>query len=368
MSGADVAVLAPGYGAGDRLADAELERRVIRIPGLGGKWVKALPLFDIILGWLYLCVTILRGKPDIVLFITEEAEAAGGLLPYFPFKPVVRVAGSGITTCFYGNRFFKKIMRFPMKRLYDRSRLIIAVSKNTGELLESVGVPGGRIKVIYNGVEEEMLTRKPHREKLSGMRKRYGIHDDTKVLLTVARVLPRKGQDTVIRALPTVLEEFPNTVYIIVGEGRYREQFRELAIDTGVGGRVIFTGGVRHEEIMDYIDLCDIFVMPNRYWNNKIEGLPNALIEASARGKPVIAGSHGGSVEAVRSGVTGLLADPESASNVAEAVLALLRDPEKARLMGENGRQSVEEFHTVTGMINNYLSAIKTVYNNDGNA
>ena len=79
-SGVDVAVLAPGYGAGDRLEDSELQSRVIRIAGLGGKWVKVLPLFDIILGWLHLFVTLLRRKPDIVLFITEEAEAAGGLL------------------------------------------------------------------------------------------------------------------------------------------------------------------------------------------------------------------------------------------------------------------------------------------------
>lgn len=126
---ADVTVLAPAYGEGDRLEDKLLESRVIKIPGLGRKWVKLIPFFDIILGLFYLLATLLQKKPDIVLFITEEAEAAGGLLPYFPFKPVVRVAGSGITTCFYGNRFFKRIMRFSVKRLYEHSQLIITFSK-----------------------------------------------------------------------------------------------------------------------------------------------------------------------------------------------------------------------------------------------
>ncbi|MEZ4547868.1 MAG: glycosyltransferase [Thermodesulfobacteriota bacterium] len=119
------------------------------------------------------------------------------------------------------------------------------------------------------------------------------------MLITVARVLPRKGQDTVIKALPAVLAEFPDTYYMIVGDGRYAQNFKELAESMGVSERVIFTGGVGHADVIDYFDLSDAFIMPNRYWNNKIEGLPNVLLEASARGKPVIAGNHGGSVEAV---------------------------------------------------------------------
>ncbi len=306
-------------------------------------------------------MTLLSENPAIVLFISEEAETAGGLLPFFPFKPVVRVAGSGITTCFYGDRLSKKLMRFPMKRLYDHSSLIIAVSNNTKELVESVGVPGNKIQVIYNGVEEEMLSTKPDYERISGLRRRYGILDDANVLLTIARVLPRKGQDTVIRALPFVVGEFPNTVYMVVGEGRYKDRFKELAGETGVSENVIFTGGVSHSEIIDFLDIADLFIMPNRYWNNKIEGLPNALIEASARGKPVIAGSHGGSVEAVRQGVTGLLVDPENVGDVADAVLSLFREPEKARLMGENGRKRIEEYHTESGMIDNYVNAIRSL-------
>lgn len=357
-AGMDVTVLAPGYGVDDGVTDEGLGCRVKRVPALGRKWVKLVPLLEILLGWLSLMLTLRSEKPDVVLFITEEAEAAGGLLPFFSFAPAVRIAGSGITTCFYGNKLSKKLMRFPMKRLYGRARLIIAVSNSTKGLIESVGVSGSKIEVIYNGVEEALLSKKPEAEMLSMLRKRYGIPDDANVLVTVARVLPRKGQDTVIKALPFILREFPSTVYLIVGEGRYKDRFKQLAVETGVSENVIFTGGVSHGEIVDFLDIADVFIMPNRYWNNKIEGLPNALIEASARGKPVIAGSHGGSVEAVEQGVTGLLVDPESVRDVADAVMSLFREPETARLMGENGKKRVEEYHTQSGMIDNYVRAI----------
>lgn len=358
-SGLNTLVLAPGYGAGDKEVDESLSLRVFRIPSLGRRWVKLIPFLETVLGWLYLTSTLRREKPDIVLFITEEAETVGGLLPFFPFKPVVRVAGSGITTAFYGQKIGKKIMRYPMLRLYDRSNLIIAVSENTKELIESIGVDGDKIRVIYNGVEDRMLTEPESPERLGLLRERLGITGTDKVIITVARVLPRKGQDTVIRALPEVISEFPGIKYLVVGEGRYTDKFKELAREMNVSESVIFTGGVRHEDTLDYYDLSDIFVMPNRYWNNKIEGLPNSIIEASARAKPVVAGNHGGSIEAVRDGVTGLLVDPESVEDTAHALLSLLRDEKTAHSMGVKGREKVIESHTEKSMIESYASAIK---------
>jgi len=357
----EVVVLAPGYSSNDKAVDENLPCRVIRVPGLGGKWIKIIPFAEVLLGWIYLVKTLMKEKPDTVLFITEEAEVVGGLLPFFSFRPVVRIAGSGITTCFYGYKITKRIMRFPMRRLYDKSRLIIAVSNSTKELVQSVGVPEEKIEVIYNGVQNCMLTKETDSMAVDNLRKEYGIRDGDKVLLTVARVLPRKGQDTVIKALPTVLEEFPRLKYMIVGEGRYREKFSELALEIGVNDKVIFTGGVAHEETINFFDLADIFVMPNRYWNDKIEGLPNSLIEASARSVPLIAGDHGGSREAVRDNVTGLLVDPQSVEEVAQAIITILKDDKMALEMGKSGKDTVIKFHTEEEMIKNYISAINKV-------
>ena len=355
----DIVVLAPGYSSEDRDIDMELPYKVIRIPGLGKKWVKKISFVEIILGWIYLLKALESEKPDSVLFITEEAEVVGGLLPSYNFNPVVRIAGSGITTCFYGNNFLKRLMRYPMKRLYDNAAMIIAVSNNTKELIQSVEVAEQKIEVVYNGVEDYMLSEEPNIKAINEIRESYGISQDDKVLATIARVLPRKGQDTVIKALPTVLRDFPDLKYLIVGDGRYREKFSDLAEELGVSGNVIFTGGVSHDRAINYLDLCDIFIMPNRFWNNKIEGLPNALIEASARGKPVIAGNHGGSVEAVINSETGFLVDPESAGDVANAILSILKDEKIGLEMGKLGRENIIEKHTEQGMITNYISAIQ---------
>ena len=357
----EVVVLAPGYSSNDKAVDENLPCRVIRVPGLGGKWIKIIPFAEVLLGWIYLVKTLMNEKPDTVLFITEEAEVVGGLLPFFSFHPVVRIAGSGITTCFYGSKITKRIMRFPMRRLYDKSQLIIAVSNSTKELIQSVGVPEEKIEVIYNGVQNCMLTKETDTMAVDNLRKEYGIRDEDKVLLTVARVLPRKGQDTVIKALPLVLKEFPRLKYMIVGEGRYKEKFSELALEKGVNDNVIFTGGVAHEETINFFDLADIFIMPNRYWNNKVEGLPNSLIEASARSVPLIAGDHGGSREAVRDNVTGLLVDPQSVEEVAQAIITILKDDKMALEMGKSGKDTVIKFHTEEEMIGNYISAINKV-------
>ena len=355
----DIVVLAPAYSPEDRIIDAELPCAVTRIPGLGKKWVKKIPFLEMVLGWIFLLQTLSKEQPDSVLFITEEAEVVGGLLPSYNFNPIVRIAGSGITTCFYGRNFFKRLMRLPMKRLYDKAAKIIAVSNNTKELIQSVGVPEDKIEVVYNGVENYMLSKEADIEAINRIRGRYGILKGDKVLVTVARVLPRKGQDTVIKALPRVLTEFPDLKYLIVGDGRYRDKFSDLAKEIGVSDNVIFTGGVSHDETIGYFDLCDIFIMPNRFWNNKVEGLPNALIEASARSKPLIAGDHGGSKEAVINNKTGILVNPESADEVAHAILSILQDEKTGLEMGKLGRENIINKHTELAMIANYISAIK---------
>jgi phosphatidylinositol alpha-1,6-mannosyltransferase len=208
-----------------------------------------------------------------------------------------------------------------------------------------------------------MLSRAPDAGKIKALRAKHGIGGSAPVIITIARVLPRKGQDMVIRALPIVKKEFPDAVYLIVGEGRFKKKFGELAGELGVGDSVIFTGGVAHTDIIDYLDLSDVFVMPSREWDNKVEGLPNALLEASARAKPVIAASLGGSAEAVRDGITGILVDPESVTEIAAAAVSLLKDPLKADLMGKNGREMIKEFHSESGMIKKYVDVLKGALN-----
>lgn len=360
--GIEVTALVPGYEGGEKQFDEKTNCRVVRVPLLGKRIVRAVPLLQQLIGATALFYALKKHRPDTVFFITEEAEAAGGIVSIFlDFNSVVRVAGSGIMTCFYGRKFFKRLLRFPMMRLYRNCNKIIAISGYTKSLLKGIGVDESKIQIVYNGVDEKFLSNPNKSEKRSEIRKRLGIEDKEIVLVTVARVLPRKGQDNVIRALPEVVKSIPDIRYVVVGEGRYVDEFRRLSTDLGLEDIVIFTGGVPHDEIMDYLDMSDVFIMANRLWNNKVEGFGNVFIEAAARGLPVIAGNDSGAVEAVSHNFNGYLVDPFSVKSISDAVIKLAEDESRRKKFGENGVQFVSENFRDEKMIAGYINILKEI-------
>jgi phosphatidylinositol alpha-1,6-mannosyltransferase len=165
------------------------------------------------------------------------------------------------------------------------------------------------------------------------------------VLLTVSRLVSRKGIDTVLCALPALLEEFPALRYRVGGQGPDRENLEALARQLGVSEAVEFLGFIRDDELPELYRSASIFVMPAREEVEapSVEGFGIVYLEASASGLPVVAASSGGAVEAVRHGETGLLIPPDDPAQLNEALGRLLRDPELRRRMGQNGRRWVEE-------------------------
>lgn len=364
----EIFILAPSYGAGDESVDKEHGEKIVRVPILRSKIAKFIPILYYLISSIFFYISLKKIKPDLVLFITEEAEATGGFVSYFcDFTSIARVAGSGITTCFLGNKPFKKLLKYPIARLYKISKKIIAVSNYSKDLLLQVGVDGEKITVINNGISEQLISKSTDNKKLNKIKKTYSIKTDEKILVTIARILPRKGQDNVIRALKLAEDELGDFRYLIVGTGRYETQFKELARSLGLEDKVIFTGGVDHGEIIHYLDLCDLFIHANRFWNNKVEGLPNAVLEASARAKPVIVGNDSGSIESVIDGKTGFLVDSESPEQIAQAILKILSDPGLAQTMGKNGKQMIVQRFTEEEMIENYYNLFKSLYNSDDN-
>jgi len=164
-------------------------------------------------------------------------------------------------------------------------------------------------------------------------------------LLTVGRLVPRKGVDTVLQALPLLLSEFPRLRYLIVGDGPDRPRLEALARDLGIASAVEFSGRVPDEALPQVYQRTHLFVMPVREEQEgiSIEGFGIAYLEASASGLPVIAGRSGGAAEAVRDGVTGIVVPPDDLGALADALLRLLHDPELRRRMGQAGRRWVEE-------------------------
>ncbi|EFE69985.1 LOW QUALITY PROTEIN: glycosyl transferase, partial [Streptomyces viridosporus ATCC 14672] len=176
------------------------------------------------------------------------------------------------------------------------------------------------------------------------VRARLGL-TDRPVVVCVSRLVPRKGQDTLIRAMPAILAAEPEAVLLIVGGGPYEKDLRDLARQTGVADSVRFTGSVPWEELPAHYGAGDVFAMPcrTRRGGLDVEGLGIVYLEASATGLPVVAGDSGGAPDAVLDGETGWVVPGGSPDQAADRIVTLLGDAELRRRMGERGRRWVEE-------------------------
>jgi phosphatidylinositol alpha-1,6-mannosyltransferase len=176
------------------------------------------------------------------------------------------------------------------------------------------------------------------------VRARLGL-TDRPVVVCVSRLVPRKGQDTLILAMPRILAKEPEAVLLIVGGGPYEQDLRKLAYDTGVAASVRFTGAVPWSELPAHYGAGDVFAMPcrTRRGGLDVEGLGIVYLEASATGLPVVAGDSGGAPDAVLDGETGWVVRGDFPDDSADRIITLLADPELRRHMGERGRQWVEE-------------------------
>ena len=168
--------------------------------------------------------------------------------------------------------------------------------------------------------------------------------DDRPVVVCVSRLVARKGQDVLIRAMPTIRARVPGATLVIVGGGPYEPTLRAMA--DGVDG-IVFTGQVAEDELPLYYALGDVFAMPcrNRLGGLEVEGWGNVFIEAAACATPVVVGDSGGAPESLVDGETGILVDGTSVMDVADAVASLLSDPARAAAMGAAGRDRVLRDH-----------------------
>ncbi|MEV0209983.1 glycosyltransferase family 4 protein [Streptomyces sp. NPDC050788] len=168
---------------------------------------------------------------------------------------------------------------------------------------------------------------------------------DRPVVVCVSRLVPRKGQDTLVLAMPRILAAEPDAALLIVGGGPYEKELRKLARETGVADSVRFTGAVPWSELPAHYGAGDVFAMPcrTRRGGLDVEGLGIVYLEASATGLPVVAGDSGGAPDAVLDGETGWVVRGGSPEEAADRIVALLGDAELRRRMGERGREWVEE-------------------------
>jgi len=276
-----------------------------------------------------------REKPDVVLCETVLPDGmTGWLLGRTLGKPYV-VHAMGRDLAYAASNPWTQAR---LRAMAATASAFIAISPFMGRFLVKQGVPSERVAVVVPGVNPAFL--KEDDGSAERVREQYGLRGK-RVIVTVSRIVERKGQDKVIEAMPAILERVPEAVYLVAGEGPDRTRLEVLARQLGVEQHVVFTGQVPYEQAPAFYSAAEVFVMPNREMPGDIEGFGIVFLEANARGLPVIGGRSGGAQDAVEDGVSGLLVDPFSSEDVARALIRLLTDADLARRLGEGGRHRV---------------------------
>lgn len=267
--------------------------------------------------------TLRRAGAERIVATTHGHEVGWALLPG-PRQLLRRIGGSVDVVTVLGE--------------YTRVRLHGALG------VDRAGGPA--VARLAPGVDSSRFAATPAAD-LDGqyLRARHGIAPDAPVLLCVSRLVPRKGQDALIAAMPAVLAAVPNARLVLVGRGKDESRLRALVRDAGVEAAVVLAGGASDAELPGYYAMASVFAMPcrTRRAGMDVEGLGIVFLEASAAGLPVIVGDSGGAPDAVRDGETGILVDGRDGSAIARAASTLLSDPVAARALGETGRQWVAQ-------------------------
>jgi phosphatidylinositol alpha-1,6-mannosyltransferase len=232
--------------------------------------------------------------------------------------------------------------RSVLRRIGRQTDCLTYVSRYARGRFASAFGPGVAWEPMPGGVDTSVFHPDPDgRDRIRG---RLGI-DDRRVIVCVSRVVPRKGQDTLVEAMPAILGQVPAAHLLIVGPGDYTRSLATRAAELGVSERVTLTGPVDYGELVPHFCAGDVFAMPVRTQGGgfSVEGLGIVFLEAQACGVPTVAGSGGGAPETVQDGVTGDVVDGGDLAAVAATVSGLLNDNDRARRYSRAGQAYVRD-------------------------
>jgi phosphatidyl-myo-inositol dimannoside synthase len=346
----DLTVLAPHY-PNDKAFDANQSFKIIRGPFMKNERVH-------ITSWLRLFKHVRKAIREENTELTIYGYIMIGMIglilqKLFGHKYVISTHGMDMLQFrrFWGLNFMTKL-------ILQQADGVLTNSEFTKKLVLSYGVEPSKIELVFPGVEDMYEKQGKHADLIEK-------HDlkDKYALLTVGRLVKRKGHDRVIESLPQLIKEIPELVYLIVGDGPERSSLEQLAAKLGMSERVIFVGSIQDEALLNqYYNTCDQFLMIARELDTgNAEGFGIVYLEAACAGIPVIAGNSGGAGEAVLHETTGLVVDPNAKEEIANAILRLKTDSLLREALIRHGYKRAKSsfrYHTLTQKFDLYMRRV----------
>ena len=222
---------------------------------------------------------------------------------------------------------------------YEANKTIVTSGSMRREIADHFHLPWDKIEIIANGIDltkfQESSTDK------QSVRRRYGVNPHEKLVLCVGRLVPQKGIEHLIRAVPMIVRRFPEAKCIIVGEGWLRAHLEYVARSTGYQWKVKFTGFIPDSDLVALLKSADVLVVPSIY-----EPFGIVALEGMATGVPVVASQVGGLSEVIEHNRTGIFVYPKSPESIAWGIDKILSDPDHARWMTENAKDKLHKAYS----------------------
>jgi phosphatidyl-myo-inositol dimannoside synthase len=303
--------------------------------------------------WQVIMRSMSEWKPDIVL--------VGGAKMVWLASAIMSIRRIPWVSIGYGTEFgYQSQLHHRLTQFaFACSTATVCITNYTHRYMLERGFRPRQTHVIHPGADSTRFKVLPP-EQCNAFRKEQGL-EQAKVLVTVGHVAYRKGQDIVIRALPAVLDRFPDTHYVIIGLPTNQAEFSTLAAELGIQDHVRFLGKVSSEQLLLYLNICDVFVMTSRHHKGEFEGFGIAAVEAALCGKPSVVSANSGLVEAVDDGKTGIVVPENDPAATAKAIIALFENETQRKTMGQAALKraiSAQTWEICGAKYHEYLSKI----------
>jgi phosphatidylinositol alpha-1,6-mannosyltransferase len=279
---------------------------------------------------IWFCYRITKEfKPDLIIGTGRHPTWFASISSKLSRIPLVTIG--------HGTEFTQRTSKYDFKInkwAYSRSKLIISISEYTKEIILKSGIKNKNIQVIPNPANEHNF-KKLDNEQIENFKLAKNLRH-RKVVLSVGSLSERKGQRVIIRSLPKIVETNPEILYVAIGPPVLKDQFYELANLLGVRENVYFPGIVTDEELVLWLNACDLFTMTSVSVNGDYEGYGIAVMEAALCGKTSIVSDNGGLKEAVKNEKTGLVVPENNTDRTTASILELLNNSTKLNYLSEN--------------------------------